>query len=54
MEEEFFGFEDTTSTVSSEECKIVASNRGGLKLLHKGFIYHRDKQVINIESINNS
>lgn len=40
--DEFFGFEET---VQCENCEIVASNRKGLKLLHEGHVYNKDKQV---------
>lgn len=42
-EEEFFGFDD--QVIKGDGCKIVPSNRGGLKLSYDGYIYYQDSEV---------
>lgn len=39
---------DEVDSVPETECKIVKSNRGGLKLICDGFAYYKDKSVTNI------
>lgn len=46
MEEVFRGFEeDAVTTEEKEEFEILNCGAKHFKLLHNGFIYHRDKQV---------
>lgn len=56
-EEQFYGFEEDgepppvvprDDVDSSEECTMVQTNRGGFKLVYKGFQFYKDKEVRNL------
>ena len=48
--EEFFDCHDGETT-DDELCEIIFTKRGGGKLSHKGYMYYKDKQVMNCSVI---